>query len=331
MKRRPSRRARGRRGSIPAGARMNSDDLVSHVRSGLSSRRSSAACAVLLLAACGRAEKAAPAPAATQAAPAVSIGPAAPKTPIAPAAFEEPKTKPARFAVFDVKSNDVLNVRAEADSKSQEVYSFGPSVKAVRTTGKASQNGTTQWVEVAFDGGTGWTNRAYLTEVVAGGGCNDPKLTAVIRQFMRAVAAEDGTVLSDAVSPVHGLIVRFAPENPSVRIPHDNVGGLFTSASAQNYGGDGGSDTPLTKPFKIAVLPTLKEAVAGKGAQEKCGKMLLGEGAEVASWPAEFESLTLVSFHTPGISGGWSSWVAGIEYVAERPYVTALVGYRRAI
>jgi hypothetical protein len=75
----------------------------------------------------------------------------------------------------------------------------------------------------------------------------------------------------------------------------------------------------------------LKEAVAGKGAQEKCGKMLLGEGAEVASWPAEFESLTLVSFHTPGISGGWSSWVAGIEYVAERPYVTALVGYRRAI
>src|SRR5687767_4238866 len=135
---------------------MNSDDLVRHVRSGLSSRRSSAVCAVLLLAACGRAEKAAPTAAATEAAVAVSIGPAAPKTPIAPAAFEEPKTKPARFAVFDVKSNDVLNVRAEADSKSQKVYSFGPSVKTVRTTGKASQNGSTQWVEVAFGGGTGW-------------------------------------------------------------------------------------------------------------------------------------------------------------------------------
>jgi hypothetical protein len=262
---------------------------------------------------------------------AVPAGSAALKTPIAPAAFEEPKAKPARYAVFDVKGNDVLNVRAEADSKSQKVYSFGPSVKTVRSTGKTAQNGSTHWVEVAFDGGTGWTNRAYLTEVVVGGGCNDPKLTAVIRQFMRAVAAEDGTVLSEATSPVHGLMIRFAPENLTVRIPHENVASLFTSAAPQNYGSDGVSDAPLTKPFKSVVLPTLKEAVAGKGAREKCGPMLTGEGAGVASWPVEFESLTLVSFHSPGTHGAWSSWIAGIEYVEERPYVTALVGYRRPL
>lgn len=292
----------------------------------------------MVLAACSRAENAAPTPAASQPAPAASApaaeappSPAAPKTPIAPAAFEDQKAKPARYAVFDVKSDDVLNVRAEADAKSKKVYSFGPSVKTVRTTGKSTRNGSTEWVEVTFDGGTGWTNRAYLTEVVAGGGCNDPKLTAVIRQFMRAVSAEDGTVLSDAVSPLHGLMVRFAPENPTVRIPHESVGGLFTSGTPQNYGSDGGSDTPLTKPWKSVVLPTLKEAVAGKGAQEKCGKMLFGEGVDGSAWPPEFESLTLVSFHTPGSGGSWASWIAGIEYVDERPYVTALVGYRRGI
>ena len=298
----------------------------------------------LLLAAfgCSRSEGA-PTPAASGAAPTNEVAPssvpaAVPTpstavsvtTPVAPAAFQEQAPKPRRYAVFDVKSDDVLNVRAEADSKSKKAYSFGPGVKTIRSTGKSQHNGTTHWVEVTFDGGTGWANRAFLTEVQAGGGCNDPNLTAVIRQFMRAVAAEDGTVLGDSVSPIHGLMVRYADRNPTVRIPHERVGELFTSATPQSFGGDGGSDAPLTKPWKSVVLPTLKDAISGKGAKEVCGKMLTGEGAGEPGWPAEFSSLTLVSFHTPGVDGkDWSSWIAGIEYVDEKPYVTALVGYRR--
>jgi hypothetical protein len=68
--------------------------------------------------------------------------------------------------------------------------------------------------------------------------------------------------------------------------------------------------------------------VAGKGAQEKCGTLVTGMTPNRVEWPDELARLTRVSFHVPpSADGNWLTWVAGIEYVDEKPYVAALVQY----
>jgi hypothetical protein len=223
----------------------------------------------------------------------------------APAAITEPVSAPGfkagTYAVYGVKSDDVLNVRAEPDASSKKVYSFGPTVKGVRTTGRSLVRGDTPWAEVVFEGGTGWVNRLFLTEVMPGGGCNDPNLTAAIRKLMRVVESTDPAGLRDVVSPLRGLSVRGDVASQPVHFAWDGVDGVFTS------------------PVAITV----------KGASEKCGKVVLGAGAN-GGWPAEYAAVTPVSFDYPGTTGAdWYTWIAGFEYVDDRPYVAALIRYQR--
>jgi hypothetical protein len=244
----------------------------------------------------------------------------APRVAALPSSEKAPaSTAPSKYAVFGVKADDVLNVRAEPDHKSKKVYSYGPSVTAISGTGRQVVSGGVPWLEVAFDSGTGWVNRTFLREVVPGGGCNDPALTALIRKVMRAVALSDGASLQDTVSPLRGLLVRQTPASPTVRIPPNEAGGLFTSPTPKSWGADVGS-------FKQVILPSLREDVAGKGAQETCGKLLAG-GTE-QEFPAELAGLTLVSFHRPASGArSWHTTVGGLEYVEGKPYLTALVQY----
>ncbi len=234
---------------------------------------------------------------------------------------------PPLYAVFDVKADDVLNVRAEPDGKSAKVYSFGPSVKRVEATGRTETKGNVPWMEVAFEGGTGWVNRRYLTEVKKGDGCADPELTALIRAFMRAVVTKDESTLAELISPVHGLMVRHRPSETTALYRGDEVDGLFTGGTTKYFGLAAGSGAKVQGTFKSLVLPTLIKSIE-PGSQEKCGKLLTGAGGAF-EWPSEYGPLTVVSFYWPGRGGNdWHSWVGGIEYVDRKPYFAVLVGYR---
>lgn len=232
------------------------------------------------------------------------------------------------FAVFNVKPGDVLNVRAEPDGKSKKVYSFGPSVKRVKLTGKEDVRDKTPWVEVSFEGGTGWVNRRYLTEVAPRGGCGDPELLAVIRAFMRAVATKNEADLAKLISPVQGLMVRYRQREMTAYYRGDEVDSLFTGSTPKNFGRADGSGEPIRGSFKKLILPGLQQSVA-PGSKEKCGELLYGGSATINEWPDEFGALTMVSFYWPeGAREPWQTWAAGIEYVDGKPYVATLVGYR---
>lgn len=273
---------------------------------------------VVLLAGCAKSE-AAPTAAASAAPPPVAAPPP-PAAAAPPPSAEAPAAPVVKYRVFGVKADDVLNVRAEPDAKSKKVYSYTPAVTAIKSTGRKQAAGGADWLEVAFDGGTGWVNRGFVLEVKPGGGCNDPALTAVIRTVMRAVASSDGAALQEVVSPVRSLLVRKSPTAPSAYIPANEAAGVFTSATPKNWGDQSG-------PFKSVILPSLREDVAGKGAKEVCGKLLMGAGQEL-DWPAELAGLTLVSFHRPEQGAqGWHTTVGGLEYVDGKPYLAALVQF----
>lgn len=275
-----------------------------------------------------------PTPAPTPAVPAPALSAAASPTaatePLAVVPASAPAAKDVKYAVFGVKSDDVLNVRAEPSVSGKKVFSFGPDAKNIRGTGNKVVKDKTPWVEVAFEGGTGWLNRFYVTEIQPGGGCNDPELAATIRTFMRAVDATDGAALSAVSSPLRGLLIRQEHANPTVTYSPAQVGGLFSSPTSQNWGTEDARDVPIIGPFKTLLLAGLKRAVVGKGAQEKCGKLLMGGSAGNNEWPPEFASFTQVSFHVPATDGtnDWLTWVAGMEYVDGKPYVAALVQYQ---
>jgi len=285
---------------------------------------------------CSKAAPAPPAPAATApvagaaAAPAAANAAAAAVTPAASASAGAAAPDGAKtYAVFGVKSDDVLNVRAEPTPASKKVYSYAPSVKSIRATGHAIEKDKTPWIEVAFDGGSGWINRLFVTEVHPNGGCEDPNLTAAIRAFMRAVDSSDGAALQAVVSPLRGLLVRQAQENPTVTFAPAQVASLFSATAPSQWGTADGSGAPIVGPFKTLLSPSLHKVV-GKGSQEACGKLLMGGSAATNGWPAEYSNLTHVSFHKPAADGAndWVTWVAGLEYVDGKPYVATLVQYQ---
>lgn len=104
------------------------------------------------------------APATPAAKAADAIPPVASASAAAPGPAAE-ASKGVTYAVIGVAADDVLNVREKPDAASKKVYSYGPTGKNIRATGQHQEKGATPWVEVAFDGGTGWVNRLFLNSV----------------------------------------------------------------------------------------------------------------------------------------------------------------------
>jgi hypothetical protein len=265
----------------------------------------------------------APAPSAVAAAPATTTVAALSAAPDAPV---EAAATGFSYAVSGVASNDVLNVREKPEVSSKKVYSYAPNVKSIHATGQHVEKGGTPWVEVSFEGGTGWVNRFYLSEQHPGGGCNDPELAAVIRAFMKAVADSDGAGLKAVVSPLHGLVI--TPESKALKFPYASVDTVFKSPSVLNLGPGDGGGPDITGTFKAAIGESLQKSILSKGAKETCGKLVTGGSAATPPSLAEYAGVTPVSFHFPGVDGGgWVTWVGSMEYVDGKPYFSALKQY----
>jgi len=286
--------------------------------------------ALLTLASCNTKRGASDAPTISPATPlsATAAAPAAAAS-VASATAEpaSPTSKEYRYAVTGVAADDVLNVREKPDVASKKVYSFGPTVKGIHLTGQHQEKEGTPWVEVAFEGGTGWVNRTFLSEVHPGGGCNDPDVAILIRAFMKAVSESDGAALKATVSPLTGLSVR--PEGRALKFPFAQVDTVFTSKTVLNIGPGDGGGPDITGTFKALIVPSLRDSILKKGAQEKCGKVLTGGSTSMPPTPESFGGAAFVSFFYPGQEGSndWVTWIGGIDYVDGKPYFSSLQRY----
>ncbi len=66
------------------------------------------------------------------------------------------------YDVTNVAPNDQLNVRAAPSPSAQKIGSLAFNAKAVAATGASQRIAQATWLEVHFDGGTGWVNGRYL-------------------------------------------------------------------------------------------------------------------------------------------------------------------------
>jgi len=82
------------------------------------------------------------------------------------------------YQVVNVASNDVLNVRSEATSKSSLVGSLEYNAVNIILTGKESRKGKYLWVEIKHNNIVGWVNSKYIEKQTSRGVTQVAKIQA---------------------------------------------------------------------------------------------------------------------------------------------------------
>jgi hypothetical protein len=94
------------------------------------------------------------------------------------------------------------------------------------------------------------------------------------------------------------------------------------------------SGGPIAGPFKTVVLPRLDEVAIGE-VRLGCNEALVGPALREARWPSEYRNLNYYALYRPAADQGneyaWTTWLVGVEYVDNQPYISHLVQLRAGI
>lgn len=237
------------------------------------------------------------------------------------------------FAVVWVPAEEALIVREAAGISSADVGRLAYDQKGILLTGSETALGSSHWVEIETQFGiSGWVPRWNLTEHLDPEGvCRDPAVEALIAELTAVLESGDSRGLQQLLSPSRGLIVRLDPWNPEVRIPLDEVPGLFVDPTEIDWGARFASETPIQGSFADVVAPGLAEVFLADY-QEDCNQVLTGRSPEPDEWPAEYGNFNFVSYHRPAPTDGnpfnWRTWAVAVEYVDGRPTIALLMQFR---
>jgi hypothetical protein len=110
------------------------------------------------------------------------------------------------FAVVDVETDDVLNVREQAGASQPVVGTIPPYGMGVQVTGEGKEVNGAHWVPVRYGDLVGWVNDSYLARLV---GWADQAVAVQAVRAIRAIKHKDVEEIAALVHPDRG--VRFSP------------------------------------------------------------------------------------------------------------------------
>ena len=158
--------------------------------------------------------------------------------------------------------------------------------------------------------------------------CDDPRGRELIKSFSAAIASKDGQVLASLISPSKGLDVRFYRDGNAVNYDVEHAKFVFETTFQADWGLSFGSGEPTLGSFQEIVLPSLQQ-VFTSNAVIVCNQLKVGGATYQPIWP--YAGMNYYSVHFPGTdqNGGldWQTWAVGMDNVAGRPYLAALVHY----
>lgn len=158
--------------------------------------------------------------------------------------------------------------------------------------------------------------------------CDDPRGPDLIKSFSAAIASKDGQVLASLISPSKGLDVRFYRDGNAVNYDVEHAKFVFETTFQADWGLSFGSGEPTLGSFQEIILPSLQQ-VFTSNAVIVCNQLKVGGATYLPVWP--YEGMNYYSVHFPGTDqyGGldWQTWAAGMDNVAGKPYLAALVHY----
>ena len=233
------------------------------------------------------------------------------------------------YAVMDVTTNDVLNIRAGAGTSNPVVASFPYNATNVTRTGPTSMISGSKWVEVKTPSNSlGWVNSFYLTEYIDKTAfCADSKIALLLADLKSAITTSDGDKFSGLVSPIHGVDIYNAAGGKRNTFTPALAQTAFTSTTSYDWGAAPASGLPVSGSFKDVILPKMLDVFNNAGYATYCETPKAGAVNWDGVWGGEYANIRYYSLNRPG-ELDWRTWVAGIEYIDAKPYVTVLMQFQ---
>ncbi len=159
--------------------------------------------------------------------------------------------------------------------------------------------------------------------------CDDSRPLALIAEFKQAVASADGERLSALVSPEHGMDARLLHDGRVVNYDREHALALFGSTYIVDWGIASGSGLPVKGSFRGLFVPDLMDVFSHQFTTA-CNQILVGGATYVPRWP--YDGIDFYSLHYAGSppDGGldWHTWVIGMHFVDEQPYLYAILQFK---
>jgi hypothetical protein len=237
------------------------------------------------------------------------------------------------YGVTMVEEGDVLNVRSGPGVENDIVGEFLPIFAGIEVTGeaaRASDGGI--WVPVRRLEVEGWVNRRFLTEVVEPSVfCDEPSAQTIVERVTQAVETQNGDELAELVHPIRGLLIRYNWWNQENALSKNEVSTLFTTTESRLWGQEQGTGDDLLGTPSEVIVPLLEQDLLADNRQQACNEILAGGTAGLVQTPPKYQGLNYYSVYRPPteeqVEFNWGSWVIGIEYWGDIPYLAYLVHY----
>ena len=197
----------------------------------------------------------------------------------------------------------------------------------MRTGPTATADGA-EWVEVQSpNGGTGWVNSFYLTEYVTPEAfCADPRISMLIEQLKGSMNQSNGDMLSAITSPVHGVNIHLWKNAAPINFTQATARNVFTSAEAYNWGG-GPSGQPDIGTFVQIIQPKMMDTLNAPNRETYCDD-LSGVLSFFDPWP--YHTVRFYNLRKPSTLPellDFRTWLIGIEYINNQPYLYAMISF----
>jgi hypothetical protein len=224
-----------------------------------------------------------------------------------------------------------LTVRAAPRADAPIVGTLDPFVLDHPTATALATSNREAWRLVFVDADPrdtpGWAPARHLTEYVpAHDFCESTDSWDLLTELEIAVEANSSDTLFGAISPTHGLEVRWLRNGA----PHvfDAHGAAAAFVDGQSY--DWGRDPSTDKPVELSlaeVTHALRDALAD--GEITCGALVTGSAPYEPALPRGHEALPFFSIHVPASDLGidWVTFTVAVAYVEGVPYVAALSRY----
>jgi hypothetical protein len=157
--------------------------------------------------------------------------------------------------------------------------------------------------------------------------CADPQPVTLINALKTSMLTSDGALLSTLVHPSRGMDVRYFRDGNVINYTPEQTKFLFETTFEADWGNEPGSGLPKKGAFHDVIVPDLVE-IFNQPYTLHCNELKHGGATYELQFPYEdnYYSVFFAGSDEFGLLD-WHTWVVGIDYENNKPYIYALMQF----
>jgi len=156
--------------------------------------------------------------------------------------------------------------------------------------------------------------------------CDDPQVVTLIDSLKKAMLNADGALLSSLVSP-NGMEVRWVRYGSPVTYTSAQAAFLFETTFEADWGAEPGSGQEKKGAFHDVIAPDMVK-VFNQPYTLHCNEIRHGGASYDIRWPYAKDFYSIYDAGTQQNGNlDWRTWVVGVEYVNDKPFIYALMQF----